>query len=501
MKLWLKIVALALLVAACGGGADGGVDAGVIASPDGRATLELPEGSLPEGTSSEDLSLKVVSIETSEVGEPLMVIQLLPHGLILQEPATLSFQIPEEAQSGFVVVHQSGDWIEFVTGEVKQSADGPSFTTQVAHFSTVHLSLQVSPFETTIAVDPVVVSKDADQTAMVTVVDDSKLSSIWLKVTRGESDTWTLFEFSTPSKVGTPTGAYVAWGTRGQAPWDASINKVDVLQGGLGWKVEDVTSTCLEPNTTDVWFMAAVEYDLRIVARGEPVEKPGLSVFAGLFGDEPVPQTDLNPRTRLSDLAPGDTIHVVSAFGRDTTSVCTEVPSTTTAGSATTTTVVRERVERVPYVIDVSEQDGSVEVDADDCYTLYGPANCSAGLDITGVAWAYVEGSPNLLEITVTYAGPIDSSTDLHLGVGVRVSDRFGIGAGYEMRDGEISLSFPSKDGALPGELVELRPDGQLVVVIDVSELTGVLKVKASAIDFATDGARDDVQLINVLER
>ena len=95
MRGWLWIAALVVVVSACGaddshGDTAGASVEGVVESADGSATLSLPEGSLPEGVSPGDIHIEARFSDSDDPAMPIVAVRLLPNGLVLGEPASLT---------------------------------------------------------------------------------------------------------------------------------------------------------------------------------------------------------------------------------------------------------------------------------------------------------------------------------------------------------------------------------------------------------------------------
>ena len=86
-------------------------------------------GSLPEEVSPDDVELVAAFSDSSDPAVPAVGIQLLPDGLDLAEPATLTVALPEAVAGGLVAMHMSGDWVEFLDGDIEPEDEGLSFET------------------------------------------------------------------------------------------------------------------------------------------------------------------------------------------------------------------------------------------------------------------------------------------------------------------------------------------------------------------------------------
>ena len=136
-------------------------------------------------------------------------VQLLPDGLVLAKPAVLTVQLPQGlVAAGFVVLHQSGGFVEFVDGDIVQVDDELTFDTLIAHFSTV--SFYAAEFvDLSVVLDPLPVFVGQSQAVSIVAVPRIK-TSIWIKV-EGDDDaegTYREFDFSAPVVHAAPVGSY-----------------------------------------------------------------------------------------------------------------------------------------------------------------------------------------------------------------------------------------------------------------------------------------------------
>ena len=152
----------------------------LVESADGRATLLLPAGSLPEGVSAGDVSLAVAVDETGEPGMPVIGVQLLPDGLFLTEPATLTVALPEALRGALMAIHVSGDSAEPLAGDILQDDGSLSFQTSVEHFSSVWFYRGRDIFGISIELAPERVSVGETQRASNTVVANGAPISVCL---------------------------------------------------------------------------------------------------------------------------------------------------------------------------------------------------------------------------------------------------------------------------------------------------------------------------------
>jgi len=114
----------------------------VVAS-DGTTTLAISESALPPGASLDDVRITARMAEEIKTPEgavaPVASIVMEPDGLVLNEPAFLSVELPiESATSPLSVLHVSGDQVELITDlalEFDPAGEFVTVTFPVEHFS------------------------------------------------------------------------------------------------------------------------------------------------------------------------------------------------------------------------------------------------------------------------------------------------------------------------------------------------------------------------------
>ena len=81
------------------------------------------------------------------------------------------------------------------------------------------------------------------------------------------------------------------------------------------------------------------------------------------------------------------------------------------------------------------------------------------------VALAWVEQGPDLLELTVTFAGPVTGGGDFFVDIGIWPRGSGSpMGPSVTISDGVASCDF-GPDGPLPGESCEVNASGEIVFV------------------------------------
>jgi hypothetical protein len=152
-----------LMLCACGGegggGGGGGSPAFEVVADDGSATLQVPEGALPDGVAPEALSIRRLDADQglleAEGFEPIATWDLLPHGLVFSEPARFEVRPDVVAAGMLMVLHTWSDGAELLEMvDLLVSEDGriESFAVEVDHFSQVRFAK--SPLTTTFTLSP-----------------------------------------------------------------------------------------------------------------------------------------------------------------------------------------------------------------------------------------------------------------------------------------------------------------------------------------------------------
>jgi hypothetical protein len=121
--------------------------------------------------------------------------------------------------------------------------------------------------------------------------------------------------------------------------------------------------------------------------------------------------------------------------------------------------------------------------------------DCVPFIDITGVRWGPVDGSPNLVEIAVTLGGPPPEGASAdHVATvtgsepGSRVQEQIRVLRG--------EFNCESFRGGEPGEACESPAPDQFVIRVDVSELTYPLKLELFTLHNVTGGRVGDHYVI-----
>ena len=319
-------------IVACGGsdsGADTADAGGVVESGDGLASLTVEPGSLPEGVSLEDVELKVIVDEAPEPGVPVVAVQLLPDGLALTEPATLTVALPEALHDSFMAIHMSGDIIEFLGGDIQQEDEGLSFATSIDHFSLVAFYDGGFLFDTTLAVNPEQVSVEQTQNAITTLTAKAGPVSIWMRF-KSDSGMWRKVTLSGPENVSFPVyKGFVHW-EMAAGTWAPDTAEYDWTETPSSWE-GSASSTCKKPNETNPSSWILPFFNVTLVELGEP--KSADFVVSEILGTESVgtPEGTSERSVRLLEMSSGDTVYASAILRGVAHSVCTEEGESSTS--------------------------------------------------------------------------------------------------------------------------------------------------------------------------
>ena len=155
-----------------------------VVADDGTTVLAIPDGALPPGTSLADVRVTARSPQDLEIPTgaiaPIASFALEPDGLILNEPALLSVQLPLDSVSGpITVVHRSGDQSELITDvalEIDREHELVTATFEVGHFSEAFYYSNSALFDTEITRPGDVTFGDSFETTITVTAPSSPLS-------------------------------------------------------------------------------------------------------------------------------------------------------------------------------------------------------------------------------------------------------------------------------------------------------------------------------------
>ena len=340
MRRWWWIPVLVVAVSACasdgsdqGSSPDGSnVASVVIESSDGLATLALPEGALPEGIAPDDLQLHAVAIESIEDGVPMMRVQLLPHGLRLNEPALLTIELPLDSEGGFLAIHQSGGSVEFLDGGVRLDGDAPRFATEIDHFSDVYLGRGVFVNDGlatgSMVLAPNPVSPGQVQEAHVGITVSETVSILLL----GDDGVVRLYEFLLKPAYAEESTTDWSPDSELSADWDPPRRTPEAVDAADGWETV-ASSKCLQPNTTQVYSETTVNLQVTVLDISQVTDAyfaQIAEVFGGLEDGYSVPSVSdefdpMNESPAVEELEIGNELDATSWAISSSEAICTEV--------------------------------------------------------------------------------------------------------------------------------------------------------------------------------
>lgn len=126
-------IALFALLAACSGESDS--KEVVVQSDDGSATLTIPAGALPSGTSADEIRVVRDDTRIEDFAGRASLWSLSPDGLQLGAAATLRMQVPVSEGELFSIDHFSSNTVESLRAQL--SAPSDELIVEVQHFSDV----------------------------------------------------------------------------------------------------------------------------------------------------------------------------------------------------------------------------------------------------------------------------------------------------------------------------------------------------------------------------
>ena len=460
------IAAIATLVlAACGGGGDddASFEGETVESSDGVLSVQIAGGAAPDGVEVEIAVLEDGDLpsELRDLDAVVMGYELSPDGAEFSEPVTvtfrldagdLGFDLPDGAVPlGLLLTENAAGDLESLGG-AELSREGDQIVAQVAvtHFSPAILVLSSN---TALVLTPPEVEMEVGETRTVTVIgrdlntgESGALESIGLD---GRRALWGVMDPFTFELLGPTASATERYG---------------------------IALSCTAK--TDGWVTAAYDVIVDAGEIGRLIDRGSRGALLAIFG-------------KLDIFGQGSQIAGMKLAGDGKCNAAEETPTpagSSTDGGGSSSVEVRGANAAGQLSGDVAGAVGGCE-DGESK-----PAECVPRIDITGVSWGPVEGSPNLMEVGVTLGGtpPADSSADYIVSVG-------GIerGSGTPIVQEQIralrgQLSCESFRGGLPGEACVTPAPDQFLITVDVSELMPPLRIELSSIQGTTAGRVGD---------
>jgi hypothetical protein len=115
------------------------------------------------------------------------------------------------------------------------------------------------------------------------------------------------------------------------------------------------------------------------------------------------------------------------------------------------------------------------------------------------MAWEMREDQPDLLKVTVTFAGPFAGTETTIMSVTVWGDDTNNFTVQAILEGGEVSCKYPGQpDSPLPGESCEVA-GARAEMALDVSGTAGGFRVSARSFQIGDEGRKEDqVYLIGI---
>jgi hypothetical protein len=463
-------LSIALFVVACGGGGseddgDGSFAGTTVRSEDGRLTVQVPEGAAPDGVEVEialieddDLPAELRDIE----GLGVAGYELSPDGAEFSEPLTVTFRLdPAElgldllegaVPLGLLLTRDAAGEFEGLEDAVLSREDG----LVVARGAMSHFSPSFVVWSET---EAVALTPDSVDLAVGETVEVEVLAAL----KGGEL---------------IPVGRLTGFDNQPGQRWMGTAPFSTMRLGGAGMKAKIECNAPTDDTVIDAYSV--------LIARPNVRE----TLVAGILFDTFAP--------------------LIALAGEGTCrGAATPEASSTAAGGSTPTAQGTPRSSRNSYYeINVSGASGSTEINAGDTFNRLGSVpDAAPQLDLVGLDWTWANGSPDLLQLDVHTAGPLDEAVGsilLQIDIvgetppGGDPVDDLRLGAGLEITDGAVLCSLTDVSRRLryelePGEACEVAADGHWHVVMNVSEMPrGPLTLNMVALPLTGAGPGED---------
>jgi hypothetical protein len=446
MRYWYRVVALVLLVSACGSGAvspgnttdaqgDGSTkDVIGFASDDGIVSVEVPNGAAPDNFSGTVVKgdLSELGVDTSGSDNVVLVYELGPDGSVFDDPVTVTFRIPP-ALGGFdpsmglpltLVIIEDGNGGFEPLASTRSFLDGDVLVVEgtTSHFTTTFIEI--------------------GENQILLVVDPSGLTKSL------ESPFEVRLEESGPSLE------------------SASFGHIDYA---AGYPLEVISSDFDEAT---------------VVCKEEGVGTITGQVYGHTYGGFLFDDDRVIAAMLVRD---------IDSFGQlDLKISCVKGAD----GSTTSTAPPEPRNVSNPWeVIDGRRLTPGAGVLAPegDCFGTDGEVECIAGVDITGVKRDPVPGYPDLEAITIEFGTPIGNG-NVDVNLTIFGDERTGVTRLISVANGEVTWDIPGSGVPVAGESVTLKANGHVVVVLLIS-VTGTERWKISVNQIGTN---DAVEIRNI---
>lgn len=481
------VAMVGVVLAACGGGGDDepSFEGTTVRSDDGVLTVEVPEGAASDGIevtitaiSEEDLPSELQGVDPDAV--VIVGYELGPDGAEFSEPVAVTFRIdpeeiglelPEGAVPAALLLTENaaGELENAQRGELSRE-DGDL----VARMTTVHFS-------------PAVVVLSTEMAVMLTPpeVELEVGGTFVARVHVRDLSTGDAGRFADVPELSGEFAELSEW---------AAVAPFQVLQTDGDERTARISCT----TRTDGWVSDAYQV---VLPPGRTVaEVVALALVGGtnLLGQLTAP-TEIrlagDGKCNGAEETATPEASSTSATGSGGSSGASATPSSPVA------TVGPRSASNSGYDIDVSGTSGETAVDENDCYGQDAPIDeCPGAVDIVHMAWEMGGDQPDLIQVTVTLAGPFAGPDTTIMQVTVWGDDTNNFSVQAILENGEVSCRYPGQpDSPLPGESCEVNASGQVEVALDVSGTADGFRVSARSFQLEGDDRKEDkVYLVGI---
>ncbi|MCP3976078.1 MAG: hypothetical protein GY720_16480 [bacterium] len=462
--LWLSILGAAVLVAACGGGAfeESGT---TIVSPDGMATLVIPEGSLPDDVSVDEVEVEWTEVVSEEPGAPFSTVMLTPSGLTLSEAATLRVEIPDTVDQ-LMAVHSSADGFEFVGAGLEATGDKLVATIALADFSFVSIYEAEILLVTASATPSPVTVGETQSVSMEMEVFDTYVP-VWIQLGDRDKPEYQLYEFQIEA-VRVANGFLapeVDWrepsavGLGDLSPnWSPSRVEAELAKDKLSVAMF-ASSQCKSAADDKSLASGWMAVDMSLAAKGEILDGStlGMKTLLDKTGRDTY-VSDVRPGDRSNyEIEVGKTVSMIPFISRVQAAKCVAAPGT---DDSTTTSTLPPAEQGASFKLIGSAGDISCE----DPNDTYDPA-----LTITGATFVQ-EGDE--IVVTITFDGDAEAHENA-------TTDTFPVAVQFRLKEGG---PYPE---AFFGEKGKLKVSGGLLQIVshEFSGDTLTLRLKGRTLE------------------
>jgi hypothetical protein len=471
-----SVLVMAVL-GACGGDDGGSFDGTTVRSADGVLTVEVPEGAASDGVevtirelSEEDLPSELRGADPDAVA--IVGYELGPDGAEFSEPVVVTFRIdPSEhgielpdgaVPLGLLLTENSAGELESIEGAEVSREDGSVVVRAgMTHFSPAVLMLSQSY---AYVLTP----------AKLELEEGGQAKKARVVVRQGSSDS--------PVNRGAQGRSDLEWSTT--PPFEA-VSDHDEAAISCDVPTEGWVSGAYRVEVARVLLMNRADFDLQHLLGGLNLFDQNLDLASSSVSGD----------AKCNGSGETATPEVEPSMGTGSASTAAASPTSPVA------TVGPRSASNSGYDISVSGSSGDTPVDENDCYGQDAPLDtCPDEVDIVHMAWGMRADQPDLLEVTVTFAGPFAGPDTTIMSVTVWGDDTNNFTVQAILENGEVSCKYPGQpDSPLPGESCGVNASGQVEVALDVSGTAGGFRVSARSFQLDGDDRKEDkVYLVGI---